>query len=371
MPSFNQNKGFFVALGFIFAAFAGLLVWALLVYFESAAAEGELALQRQKVAALLGGHPFPAGKAAARSDPVSLTIDSVEAAKKDLEELQEHQASLKASIAGDPQFALAGRPTANSSELTSLIRQSVDEWKRLAQEKEVRLLPNDQCDFGFRRYIRNPGTSPRKDLVRVDQQRNIIGNLFALLVESRPQGAPLLLISIDREPVETFVIIPEGKPGAGTVGPDPDAQRANESDEFAPLRTFKRPGQVETLSFRVRFVGTTPTLRTFVNKVRNSGRPFAITNVDVALPSAESLRILATTASAPGASANGPAPAAPAASAIPGLLPPSVTAPGDSSQTPKDERISVVTARPSEFTVQLDYLSIPESAPPESGEPKK
>ncbi|MFM9016677.1 MAG: hypothetical protein ACKOLZ_04060, partial [Verrucomicrobiota bacterium] len=225
MDAFRKNKGFFIGLILVAVVFLLGVSLAALSYLDASDADGRLLSAQREVKLLLDGHEFTASKVAPKTDKIALTGESTEAAAKDLAELTARQAELRKVINGDPDSAIKGRVSANSSELASTIRQSVDEWKRFAQDKDVRLLPNDQCDFGFRRYIRNPGTSPRKDLVRVDQQRLIIDYLFRLLVESRPAGAPMLLLSVDREPVETFVIIPEGKPGAGTLGPDPDGVR--------------------------------------------------------------------------------------------------------------------------------------------------
>lgn len=366
MDAFRKNKGFFIGLIFVGLVFLVGVALAVVSFLDAGAAEVRLAASQREVRLLLEGHEFPAFKVAAKTDKIALTTESTEAAEKDLSELTNRQAELRKVINGDPDSAIRGRASANSSELASTIRQSVDEWKRFAQDKEVRLLPNDQCDFGFRRYIRNPGTSPRKELVRVDQQRLIIDYLFRLLVESRPASSPMLLLSIDREPVETFVVIPEGRPGAGTLGPDSEGSRSAESDEFAPSRTFRRGALVETLSFRVRFVGSTPTFRTFINKLRNSGRPFAITSVDVGPPNAEAIKILSAPVAAAPAANGAPAPAA----VIPGLIPAPAAGSADSVAA-KDERITVVTERPTEFVVQLDYLYAPEAPAPAEGEAKK
>ena len=56
-----------------------------------------------------------------------------------------------------------------------------------------------------------------------------------------------------------------------------------------------------------------------------------------------------------------------AASVIPGLIPSGVV----DASGPKDERITVVTEKASEFTVQIDYLFAPEVTPPAEGEAKK
>ena len=87
-----------------------------------------------------------------------------------------------------------------------------------------------------------------------------------------------------------------------------------------------------------------------------------MTSVDVGPPNAEAAKILAAPASA--APTNG----APVAAVIPGLIP---AAPSGSPEAPKDERITVVTERPTEFVIQVDYLHAPENQPPVEGEAKK
>ncbi|NBS05092.1 MAG: hypothetical protein EBS64_07795 [Verrucomicrobia bacterium] len=337
MDNFKKNKLFYVGLSLVGVVFLAGIYFSVVSVLDQRKTTLALEKVKKETAALLAGHVFAHDDRA-----ISLTDDNVKNAAKDLAELNEQLTALRISIASNPELIIRGKQSTNSNELNATLKQSVDEWKKLAVDHDVKILPNDQCDFGFRRYIRNPGTSPKREFQRVDQQRMIIDFLYRQLVESRPVGAPLLLLSVDREPVETFVLIPEGKPGAGTYGPENESSR-NENDEFSPTRTFDRMGLVETLSFRLRFAGTTPTLRTFVNKVRNSGRAFAITSVEVRLPAPEITKAIGIIA-APGA------PAAPA----------------------KDVRTLVFKETPSEFIVQIDYLSIPEEKPaaPE-GEAKK
>ena len=173
--------------------------------------------------------------------------------------------------------------------------------------------------------------------------------------------------------METYVLIPEGKPGAGTYGPEVDVNRS-EVDEFIPTRTFNRRALVDTLSFRVRFVGYTPTLRTFVNKIRNSGRPLAITTIEVGLASKETEKLLAASSLVgPGAVAT----AAGSPSAFGGFFGAEETVaptPGKKiAPSSEDKRALVVPRKLSAFVVQIDYLSIPEEVPTAGteGEPKK
>jgi hypothetical protein len=368
MQNFKKNLGFNLALIAIALLFAGGCVLAFMAYQASAATSLALDRARKDQSGLLRGHIFVPG-----TPEVSLDDENVRRAADDVKELEAHVASLRTVIAGNPELAIKGRASANSAELSALLRESVDGWRKLALDQGIKLTPSDPTAFGFHRYIHNQGTAPKRDFQKVDQQRLVIDFIVRQLAEARVPGSPLLIESVDREPVETFVLISEGKPGAGSYGPDGEVSR-NEVDEFTPARTFDRPGLVETLSFRVRFVGYTPTLRTFVNKIRNSGRPVAITTIDVGLPAKETEKLLATGSVTSGSSA---LPAAAAPSLLGGFFgaeePAPLTTGGKASVTSEDKRVLVVPRKLSSFVVQIDYLSIPEEKPAATaeGEPKK
>ncbi|MFM7743574.1 MAG: hypothetical protein ACKO8X_08840, partial [Verrucomicrobiota bacterium] len=351
-----------LALIVLAAVFLGGCVMAYLAY--AGAAASTLALEGivRSESLLLRGHAFGPDEA-----PVALADENVKKAESDVVELVAHRELLRAAIAGNPEMAIKGKASANSAELSALLRESVDGWRKLAADQGIKLAPNEPTSFGFHRYIHNQGTSPKRDFQKVDQQRLIIDFLVRQLAESRQPGSPLLVESIDREPVETFVLIPEGKPGAGTYGPDSEASR-NEVDEFTPSRTLARTGQVETLSFRVRFVAHTPTMRTFVNKIRNSGRPLAITAIDVAVASKETEKLLASPVSFVSGSATAPAPGP-----LSFFAEETPVAGAAKPATVEDKRVPVVMRKLSSFFVQVDYLSIAEEKPPVSaeGEPKK
>ena len=369
MQNFKKNLGFNLALAAIAALFLVGCVMAFLAYRGSSSSALALDRARKAQVALLDGYAFVPG-----AEPVSLNDKNVEAAAEDVKALEAHLASLRAVVAGNPDFAIKGKASANSAELSALLRESVDGWRKLASDQGIKLMPNNQTAFGFYRYIYNQGTSPKRDFQKVDQQRQIIDFIFKQLAESRPPGSPLLIESIDREPVETFLLVPEGKPGAGTYAPDADATK-NEVDEFLPDRTFDRRGLVDSLSFRVRFVGYTPTLRTFVNKIHNSGRPVAITTIDVSLASKEVEKLLSVV-SAPSVLPGFAAPTAAAPAALGNFFADEVAPPAGGAKPAAaqvDQRVLVVPRKLSSFVVQIDYLSIPEEKPVASaeGEPKK
>jgi hypothetical protein len=367
MQNFKKNLGFNVALIAAAALFIAGCVMAFLAYRGSTDSALTLSRAGKVQAALLNGHLFESVAA-----PVSLNDKNVEAAADDVKDLEVHLASLRTVVAGNPDLAIKGKASANSAELSALLRESVDGWRKLAADQGIKLMPNDPTAFGFHRYIHNQGTSPKRDFQKVDQQRQVIDFIVRQLAESRPAGSPLLIESIDREPVETFIQIAEGKPGAGNYVPDADGSK-NEIDEFLPSRTFDRSGLIDALSFRVRFVGYTPTLRTFVNKIRNSGRPVAITTIDVGLASKEIEKLLSGSVNpSPASGAAAPTVAAPAL--LGGFF--EETAPANGTKpaaSQADQRILVVPRKLSAFVVQMDYLSIPEEKPAvgTEGEPKK
>jgi hypothetical protein len=111
-----------------------------------------------------------------------------------------------------------------------------------------------------------------------------------------------------------------------------------------------------------------------VNKIRNSGRPVAITTIDVGLASKEVEKLLSVSAS-PAALPGVAAPiASPSFADLLGGSPEPVAANGTKPTTPQvDQRVLVVPRKLSSFVVQIDYLSIPEEKPAASaeGEPKK
>jgi len=369
MNRFKKNLGFNLGLIVLGAAFLAGLVMAFLAYRGGEDSSVRLRSVTTVELGLLRGHSFAPGEAS-----VSLNEDNVKAAQADVADLVAHRDKLRALIAGNPEMAIRGKASSNSAELSALLRESVDGWRKLATDQGVKFAPNEPTSFGFHRYIHNQGTSPKRDFQKVDQQRLVIDFLVRQLIESRPAGSPLLIESVDREAVETYVLIPEGRPGAGTFGPDSDAPR-NETDEFVPARTLARAGLVDALSFRVRFVGYTPTLRTFVNKIRNSGRPLAVTTIDVGTTTKEVEKLLsAPTAIVPvaGAAASPVVVGTPALSFFDQAPAAAANAPAG-AVTAEDKRVQVVQRKLSTFVVQVDYLSIPEEKPAAGaeGEPKK
>ncbi len=363
MENFKKNKGFYTLIIVLMIVFIGGVVLCFTANGSRADEEKKLANQLANYRRLLKGQEIISGV-----PPVSLTTTNVNASKQDYEALVKQRDDLRQAISAVSTNRFVGKENLASSDLASSIKQNVDEWTKLSADKDIRMVPNEKCEFGFRRYIRNPGTSPKgANLAKVDQQLQIIDFLYKTLVDSRPNTpnrSAILLQSIDREPIETYEVIAAGKPNAGTFGPVEGAR--GENDEFLPTRTFRNPPLVDGLSFRVRFVATTPTLRTYINKIRNSGRPVVITSIEINNPQPEILKVLGTTAIA-----NLGVPGQPIADQIDFTATPVLGSSATPTAPAKEERKVVVHQNFSEITLQIDYLYAPEDKPTPGAEPKK
>jgi hypothetical protein len=364
MENFKKNKGFYTLIALLLAGFITGVVLCFFSNNRRAEEEKELKTQLSNYRTLLKGQEIISGV-----PPVSLTSTNVGVSKQDYEALVKQRDDLRLAISAVPTNRFVGKENLASSDLASSIKQNVDEWTKLAADKDIRMLPNEKCEFGFRRYIRNPGTSPKgASLSKVDQQLQIIDFLFKTLADSRPNTpnrSTILLQSIDREPIETYEVIAVGKPNAGALGPVEGAR--GENDEFLPTNTFRNPPLIDGLSFRVRFVATTPTLRTFINKIRNSGRPVVITSIEINNPQAESLKVLGTNAMA-----NLGAPGLVTAEPLFDITSSPVLGSTATPTAPaKEERKVVVHQNFSEITLQIDYLHAHEDKPVADAEPKK
>lgn len=354
MNDFKKNPLFYSVIVLLVVAFISGICFIYTLSSAQAASAKNLANEVNKYRNLIMGY-----KVAHEITPVSLTPANVNTAKSDQNELLNHQAKLRMAISGPQELRILGKEKITNTELVALMKQSVDEWTKSANDQGIRLLTGEnKCDFGFRRYIRNAGSSPRGKFSKIDQQRLIIDFLYKLLADSRSNSSgvartPLLLISIDREPIEIL-----------EVGPTGEVPRF-EPDEFTPSRSFRQDKHVETLSFRLKFVSHTSTLRTFLNKLHDTGRPFAITTIEVNTPTSEVAKSLGGNVVIDSAASSTPM-------AVPAFFIDATLANSSVGSAPAaPERKVVMRQAPSEFTIQLDYLFAPEDKPLTTGEMKK
>lgn len=349
--SAGKNIQFYASLGVIAVAGGALGYFSFLEYSKYDKARRDLAKADGAVVNMLSGAVLDAAVA-----PVSLTAENVSAATADLEALKAQQVALRNAIAGEPENQIDSKFADGAVNLGTQIQESVARWRREAAAKDVRM-PRDEVCFGFRRYIRNVGTQPQRLYREVDRQRQIIGWLFNALLESRSTGSLLLLESIDREPIETYPGAAAGSPDGQSFTVDtPDAATLAskpQPDEFILSgHSFRRPGLVGSLAFRIRFVGKTDTLRALLNTIQNSHKPFVVSSVEINPPSAEALRELVDATRPLGTAATVPGFAAPGGF---GALAPTPGA-GPAEADKKPERQVVVKEGLSQFVVHLEYI---------------
>ncbi len=356
----RKHLSFFVSLGVLGLLFLGCIYYVYNAYQSYAKADTALRRANATVRTLVEGVALPG-----IAEPLALTDENVAAAKADLVALEARQAALRTAIAGPVDSQIDSRFVGIANELGTQIQESVARWRELSRKRDIRLASRDETCFGFRRYVRNVGTQPQRLYREVDRQRKIIEWILEMLIEARTPGSPLLLQSIDREPIETYPVVttPVGESHAFSID-TPSAEILAvklQPDEFVLSgHSFRRPGLVGSLAFRVRFVGKTDTLRAFINLVQNSGKPVVVSGIEISQPNAESLKELFSTSTALGVTTPGaPQPALPAF-AFPSLS--SDPAPA-ATPPPKAERVPVVPSSATEFSVRLEYLFPLETAP--------
>lgn len=356
----RKHLSFFVSLGVLGLLLVGCVYYVYAAYTSYTKVDTALRRVNTSVRTLVEGVALPGV-----ADPLALTDENVAAAKADLVALQARQGALRIAISGPADSQIDSRFVGIANELGTQIQESVARWRELARKRDIRLATRDETCFGFRRYVRNVGTQPQRLYREVDRQRKVIEWILETLIEARTPGSPLLLQSIDREPIETYpaVTTAVGESHAFSID-TPSAEILAvklQPDEFVLSGySFRRPGLVGSLAFRVRFVGKTDTLRAFINLVQNSGKPVVVSGIEISQPNAEALKELFSTATTLGTPPVGAAQPALPAFAFPtlgGEVPSSTTPP------PKVERVPVVPSSATEFTVRLEYLFPLEAEP--------
>jgi len=118
MNRFKKNLGFNLGLILLGAAFLAGLAMAYLAYSGGDETSRALRSSTTVEAGLLNGHAFAPGEAL-----VSLNEDNVKAAQSDVADLAAHREKLNALIAGNAEMAIRGKASANSAELSALLRE--------------------------------------------------------------------------------------------------------------------------------------------------------------------------------------------------------------------------------------------------------
>ncbi len=145
-----------------------------------------------------------------------------------------------------------------------------------ARERVVRsgitLKPDER--FGFSSYT---AEGPAADLIPfIFRQRLMVEHFVDLLLIAHPHR----LVSIQREPPAGAASGPQGVGGSRAQAASVDRLPP---DYFVidPRLSVRSPGMVEATAFRIVFIGSTASLRTFINQLANFERPAVVRCVEV------------------------------------------------------------------------------------------
>lgn len=277
-----------------------------------------------------------------RAEPAP-TEANLEAARTNRQHLEAAYANITAALApkgaADPEVAL---PYSGAQDLYLEIAEFVEERRRTAAAANVALA--DDLRFGFARLLRarqialSSGPAQSQDEMRlIARQKEVIEQLSNWIFAAAPDK----LESIARSPV-----LATGEDLAQQIRKRP----VEELFVIEPAMSAAVPGSIKATAYRLVFVGTTATLRSFLTTLAANPGNLVVRGIEVA-------------AIRPAAQPAAKRPAAPAAP-----IPDSPFAffgqprPGTAeATTPEDtaaEIVPIVQANQSRFTVILEELSV-------------
>lgn len=235
---------------------------------QQAAGRAEVALQqkRQECDWLAAQAPAPG-------------VENEEAIRVDLAAARQSLADAKATLRrGDTGRWAEPAPT-RTLEAYFNIASFVERNRAAAGAARVALRPEER--FGFGAFAHEG--PPVGMLPQVHRQLLVGDTLVAQLIEAHP----LALLTLRREAAD----------------PDQTAAKSPTQDCFVLDRALsvRRPGEVETVAFRVEFSGQTATLRNFLAGLAALPQPFLVRRVEVE-PMSAGMAITAPAAGAPEAS---------------------------------------------------------------------
>lgn len=128
--------------------------------------------------------------------------------------------------------------------------------------KRHKIALGEHCHFGFSRYLETNALPPSEALPLIYSQSIIIEYLLHSLIEANPHT----LLSVEREDLEAPFLA------------EPTSRGSNETFSAS---TKKIHLNLDPKAFRLSFIGTTGTLRTFFNELKYVFFPLQIQDIDV------------------------------------------------------------------------------------------
>lgn len=223
-----------------------------------------------------------------RQNP-ALTDDNLILAKENLEQSNVVFATMLRSLGVTRQDELEYFRDEPASDIDAYfdISTFVDAMRAEAQEAGVSVSPSGQ--FGFATH-KNVGPEPPYIRI-VYRQRRILEYLLRRLIAARPQA----IVSVQRErPAvagdSAVAARPPTRGSIGQPGPRASTPAAGAASDFFvvdPQVSARTPGYVDTMAFRLVFVGQTAALREFMNALAAPGLPLVVRSVEVQTSGAE------------------------------------------------------------------------------------
>jgi hypothetical protein len=268
------------------------------------------------------------------------TRENLELAEAQVAELENALAQAREVLRGPGNIAVNNQ--IDSVRFISSLQAYLSNFRRLTQDNNIRT--PDNFGFGFARYASAADQPPADRVPALDLQRQILTFLLNRLIEAQPQE----IVSIQREAVEDTVAT-TNQAGAGAAR---GQQTTTTADSFVidPFISARVPGAIDTLAFRLTFVGYTSSLRHFLNELALYEQPVVVRNVEVRREDATTRAGSATpaaTASAGDAFARLFGAPEPAAAATPAVV----------------TQLPVVDENTSRFTVTVEFIRLVESPP--------
>lgn len=301
------------------------------------------------------------------------TRDVATAIEADLARAQTALASMQNELKGRGPAAERIRnakvPAARTDAYFDLL-QFVERTRELARKHDVIVRP-EAARFGFNFYATE---GPEVDRIEpVFQQRQIAQYLIEALIEARPRA----LLSVRRERTLTKAEKEARAQAAANGEPAPEADLSEEGlDYFTidPRMSARVAGFVDTVAFRLVFVGQTAALRTFLNRLATFDLPVLVREVEIETATSEEAAAVVATEEAAAAEQAGNAPASVVLSVD------SPAAPAPKTGTPKapnprgarpTNAVPIVSKPLSKFTVTVEYVDLvpPAAAAPAEGAP--
>ena len=315
-------------LAFCVAAFAAELFF--LWKFSSNATKFQAQLKTSQTSAKSAESQAPA--------PSNQNLDS---ATKNVDDLKAELDDVHKTLQDTPEKIVYVAPASNpGSSLILDILSYASDMQKEAQAKGV-MLPSKNYSFGMALYCVEGAVPPPVDKIpSVYKQMKVLQYIVGHLIDDgKLPDQPLKIISVEREDVAS-VAVAAGSNAVPDLG-------GNSLELFAidPMITARVPGAINTLAFRVKFIGYSESLRILLNDLAKFDLPLVVRSVEAEPAPSDQVRAITlaqTNAAAGSTDAN--------------------SIPADTST-----RKPVITENLSQFTLVIEYIELP--APPPSAQP--